>query len=176
MPRTSKAMKATPPPTLVDAAGRPVATRKARVSAPQRSGETVTIANKLPYTMTLRLHRATVQHENVMGGGTREVKVYEPTGEQITINGAGHPINAAPGKPIVGGYALTQGVSADFWRNWLAQNPDHDAVKNRLLFAMERQSHAEGVAQEQASIWTGLEPMTRGPDARLPQVLPGSRR
>ena len=144
---------------------------------PSRTGDTVTVANKLPHTLKLRLHRFEDHDEPVLGGGTRTVKRAVPLGHEVIVRGSGHPVNRAPRHPIIGGYALTPGVSKDFFEEWLRQNRDHDALRNNLIFAADATGHAEGQAKEQAALRTGLEGIDpTNPGARVPGVEPITNR
>lgn len=126
----------------------------------------VTVACKLPHGLVLQLARPEVVSEPVMGGGSRQSKQFRQFGEQITVHGVSHPQNAAPKAMIVGGYALTNEVSGQFWFEWLAQNKEHAAVKNHLLFAYEKEADAKDDAKDHAKVRSGLERLD-------PKKLPG---
>ena len=145
-------------------------------ATPSRSGRTVTVASKLPYTMILRLHQFDEVQEPVMGGGWRTVKQARPMGKAVVLNGNAHPVNQAPSQQVVGGYALTFGVPADFFDEWVRQNADHDAVLNNLIFAHEKHGHAEGQAKEQKGIRSGFEAIDpKNPGSRLRGIESGNK-
>lgn len=127
--------------------------------------ETVTVACKYPAGLLLRLFHMEEAQEPVLGGGWRTVKKAVQSGQTIRINGPAKRVEEALPWQVLGGYALTPGVPADFWAEWLQQNADSELVKNGLIFASERREMAEGEAREKVEIKSGLEPLD-------PQNLP----
>jgi len=129
---------------------------------------TVTVACKLPNGVELNVMDPYSFHEQVMGGGSREVTRYRAKGDPVTIKG-----NTAPeGVPIIthGGYALTSGVDASFWDAWLEQFKDSPLVKNHLIYAFAREDSAAAKGREMAEIKSGME---RIDPERLPVVRIG---
>jgi hypothetical protein len=122
-------------------------------------GATVTVCSKLPMDFILHLHRKVERHEPVMGGGSRPVVAYERRMDvkPVVINGCSHPQNRGPHCQIVGGYAMTTGVSKDFWDEWLSQNEQHDAVRNGMLFAQGDDASARDKANENAELKSNME-------------------
>ncbi len=59
-------------------------------------------------------------------------------------------------------YALTYNVPKDFWDLWIAQNADHDAVKNNLIFAHTQTGRVESKTKEFENLRVGLEPLVQG--------------
>lgn len=132
--------------------------RPRKVPTPATTGDTLTVANKLPHNLALRLHRFEEQNEITPGGTTRSVKVAIPVDHpDVVIKGNAFHENLGPRQQIVGGYALTHGVPADVFHEWLAQNRDSEVVRKNLVFAADRSSYAEGKAKEHASLRTGFE-------------------
>lgn len=141
---------------------------EAAEAAPKNhSGGTVTVACKVPGGLRLRVFEMVDSLETIPGIGQRTAKMAQPVGGQVVINGPAHPINRAPGKEIAGGYALTMGVPADFFRAWMQQNKDSAMVRNRLIFAHENADYARSKAREQEEIRTGIEGINQDGDARL---------
>lgn len=142
---------------------------EAAIAALPESG-TVTVASKVPNGITLRLFDMHNTEELVMGGGVRSTKkAFLADREPVHIKGCTAPF----GEPIflVGGYALTPGVDAQFFAEWLRQNHDSDLIRNRIVFAQETKDHAEGQAADQQEILSGLHPLIKsedGGDARDP--------
>lgn len=120
---------------------------------------TVSVACKLPNGLALRVFTMIPHSEPVMGGGVRETELAVQHGETVTLKGYAAPFGMAPEAPVAGGYAITTGVDADFWATWLAQNAEHPAVKNGLIFAAERIDSVQKQAKEQAEVRCGLEPL-----------------
>ena len=141
---------------------------------PKRSGETVTVACKTPNGLILRVFDMVPEYEQVMGGGNREVKVARQTGDPVVLNGnTVDPARTSRGEypehQIVGGYALTPGVSRDFWERWLAENKSHPAVLNGLVFAHGTEAAARDQARDGAKLKSGLEPIDpEHPAAKIP--------
>lgn len=152
------------------------------ISDPEQNGDTVTVACKHPGGLILRLYTMVDFSEPVMGGGFRSVKKAMPQEKTVTIRGSAIPFGG-PSNHIVGGYALTEGVPADFWAEWIRQNSDNDMLKKGIIFAQGRHSKVTGQAKEQAGITSGLEPINplkdarnpKGPNRNLSQIEPGTK-
>ena len=129
--------------------------------------ETVTVACKYPAGLLLRVFRTEEVQEPVMGGGWKTVQRAVPNGEPVRVNGPARRLEEVLPWQVLGGYALTPGIPADFWAEWLRHNAESDIVKNGLIFAAPERDMAEGGARERASVKSGLEPLD--PD-NLPRV------
>jgi hypothetical protein len=129
--------------------------------ANEKTAEFVTVACKVPNGLRLRLHTMEETTEQVMGGGSRKVKVARHTGDVVVINGNSHPQNAAPRAQIVdgldNGYALTPNVPKAFWGQWLEQNKNIDMVRNGLVFAHDEHRSVEAEAREKKDVRSGME-------------------
>lgn len=125
----------------------------------QADGGKITVGCKLPNGLILRLFQMTERVENVAGGGTRSFKIAEQVGEHVVIKGNKLPFGEAPEYQIIGSYALTQGIDAEFFAAWMKQNADHEAVKNGLIFAATNQSDAIDIAKDNRDRKSGLEPI-----------------
>ncbi len=123
------------------------------------AGAKVTVACKLPGGIVLRAYVESSESEAVLGGGTREAKVFRWNGEEATVFGVSVPFGQVPKCLIVGGYALTPNVPKDLWDNWLAANRNSDMVKHRLIFAHERADYAQDKAKEHEATRSGFEPI-----------------
>lgn len=128
-------------------------------SEPKTTGETVTVACKLPNGLILRVFEMITSQEPVPSGGFRDVKVSQVMGEPVTIYGNATQVGVVPPCRIVAGYALTPGVSKDFWELWLAQNEQSDLVKNGIVFANPDDRSSEAQAKDGSKILSGLEPL-----------------
>jgi len=125
-----------------------------------KSSKTVTVGCKMPGGLVLRLFQMNTEHEQVMGGGSREVKVARMKDEAVRINGCAVPIGGPqPKHMIIGGYGLTHGVDAEFFAEWMRQNAESKLVKNNMIFVASSRDAAESKAEEQAEIKSGLEPL-----------------
>jgi len=123
---------------------------------------TVTVACKLPHGIKIRDYEEGVGHEQVLGGGSRKVKVFRPKGPTYRIKGPTVPDAFKPLIEVVGGpngYAITQGMPAEVFERWLKWNEDQPFVKNKLIFGDEDADKVRGMARELASTKTGLEPL-----------------
>jgi hypothetical protein len=149
-----------------------------------KKASTVTVACNIPMGLLLHLQESYVDHEQTQNG-VRDVTRHRKVGEPVTIQGNAIMVATpgAPDKQIVGGYALTRNISADFWDKWIAQNKDAPYVKNGNIFAMPSRDAAESRAQEQKDLRSGLEPlnpetkMANGrevpADPRFPRAMSG---
>ncbi len=75
----------------------------------------------------------------------------------ITVRGFAVPYGVAPALSIIGGYALTPNVDADFFEEWLLVNENLELVKKGLIFAHAKASDASAQAREFAELRSGLE-------------------
>ncbi|MGJ2639847.1 hypothetical protein ACR8HR_23120, partial [Salmonella enterica subsp. enterica serovar Paratyphi A] len=66
--------------------------------------KTVTVACRLPHGLVLQLQRQSSRPEPVMGGGSRDVPVWEKVGDTITLNGCSHAVARAAPNLIMNGY------------------------------------------------------------------------
>lgn len=150
----------------------------------RRGPKTVTVACKLPSGMILRLFRPEMRLEPVVGGGSREVKVYHPLPDTVIINGNAVPQNGqAPAFTILNahrrgdGFGLTYNVSADFWYQWLEANKDAQYVKEGLIWAYADQDSVNDKAKDLDAVKSGLEPLNPDGDPRAPkQITKGDRK
>lgn len=134
-------------------------------TAQATTGETVTVACKLPHGLVLRVFDFVTRHEPVMGGGTREVKIAFARAETVTVKGNAVAYGRVPNWVIEEGCGLTPGVNKEFWEKWVEQNADHAAVRAGLIFAYERHEAAVSEARNRHALKSGLEPLD-------PQKLP----
>ena len=102
---------------------------------------TVDVCCKLPGGLHLTVFRMEDSQELLQGGGTRVVKRAVADG-RVTVRGIGR---REDDPRIIGGYAVTRGVDADFWSRWLEQNATSDLVKSRLVFAAEKPAVLEAI-------------------------------
>jgi len=107
-------------------------------------------------------------NELVLGGGSRKVKKAVPVPGRITLKGNAFAVDRAPKAEIVCGYALTPGVDAEFFEEWLRQNADHDAVRNGMIFAHMKAEDVSAEAREKKDVKSGLEPINRN---KLPKGI-----
>lgn len=78
---------------------------------------------------------------------------------QVTIKGFSIPYGTVPSYPLVGGYALTPNVDADFFEEWMKVNANLDLVRKHFIFAHAKSSDASAQAREMAAEKSGLEPI-----------------
>lgn len=138
------------------------------------AARTVTVACNLPNGITLRAFKPVKINQPILGGGMREVTEYQDTGVRFQVRG-----NATPAMPdknfripdIASGYALTHGVPAELWEEWLKANKDSAYVVNGCIFAVERD--AVGQAKREGERLSGLEPINPDGDKRMPRARGG---
>lgn len=148
-----------------------------RHSRPTTTGETVTVACKLPSGLILRMFEE-YQYQEPSQTGMRDVRAFRPLPNKTwTIRGtyvasAGQaymPGNSAVAELLPGGYALTYGVPKEIWDNWLHYNRDTAMVQRKVIWAMPSMHSATEEAKTLRQVKSGLEPVDRAnPAARLP--------
>lgn len=103
--------------------------------------------------------------------GMREIPggVFQETG-RIYVAGPQRPFVRGERVPVVGGYAVTHGVSKEAWESWLAVNKTSDLVRNHIILAHENESYGNGWAHEHRDAQTGHEPLRTDKDPRTAAV------
>ena len=128
---------------------------------------TVVVACKLPHGLMLEVVDQSVFKDIDPKVGV----VARPPGQRIHIAGSARPVGVPlpeDAAQVVGGYALTPGVSATFWDAWLEQNKDAPFVRNKLIFAHEKAGSAVSEAKENREVRSGFEGMN--PDKPAPGI------
>lgn len=108
----------------------------------------VTVACKLPHGIKLQCQEPYTVSEPVMGGGIRDMTYYRHTGRTVSIKGWAIKHDEDERPLIVGGYALTHGVDADFFARWREQNADSDLVKGGFILSHEKQDAVSAEAKK----------------------------
>lgn len=70
-----------------------------------------------------------------------------------------HTLNGANAARIVGGYGITENVSADLWKAFLKKNAKMAAVVNGQIFVHSDLKSVESEAKNRRNIETGFEPI-----------------
>jgi hypothetical protein len=139
-------------------------------AAPHNGTETVTVALKHPTGIVLEVFEKKSMAVPDGRGAMRDEPMFRSTGKQFPINGTRVPFGKAPKFPIVGGYALTQGVPKDVWDKWLEQHHDHPLVENELITAFPQLDMAQDFAEEHKDLRSGMEPLLQKGDPRTPKT------
>jgi hypothetical protein len=161
-----------PPEAAPPAAPAPPRAPEAPAVQPARKApRTVTVACKFPGGMRLQLSRPEQRFEPIMGGGTREYTVYIPTGRPWFVSGPAYPVGVVPkGFPkapeVEGGMALTHGIPADFWEQWIEQHKRAEYVVSGIIFALPNAEDAAIKAREHEKELCGLEPLSLDEDEK----------
>lgn len=121
------------------------------------TGETVTVACKLPHGLILRVFDMEDVAEPVMGGGSRMTPRAHQRGQTVVLNGFANPVMAAPKTLTYGGYGMTYNVDKEFYQLWLVQNDGADVIVNNLIFAFDSPDDAREQAHDMAEVKSGLE-------------------
>lgn len=166
MPKPKKA-DAAPAAPMVDH----FAANQEKVTKPGKSGALCSVGLKLPNGLSLRLQHQVVQPDPRRDGTMGTIQMWMPdySKEEVILSGNAVPHGAQPKCLIVGGYAITTGISLDFMTAWMKQNKDLELVKNGLIIVHEKKSHLTGQANEQQSIKSGLEALVPDTDLRIPR-------
>lgn len=135
----------------------------------QLSG-TVTVACKVDIGLTLQLQRPMTRRIPTGKGyenDYEEIEFMVKTGKAYHVFGPAVPAQVSSDyimpHGMEGGYALTHGIPAAFWAEWLEQNQLADYVVNKMIFAFDPAS-AKAAAREHAELKSGMEPLSREAD------------
>jgi hypothetical protein len=138
------------------------------------AGAKVTVACKIgvPY-FDLQLCEMQEVQENTQTG-PRTIKQWVRVGDVVRVRGTayprGTPPEGFPAKPqMFNGFALTHGVSKDFWDAWVKQQAKAPYVISGMITAHESIEHVRGHAKERVGQLSGLEPLRPDKDARVPR-------
>ena len=137
----------------------------------EASGDTMSVACKVPMGLILRVHRKVMMPHKTTEGMIRDVPEYHQFGKEYMVYGPSHPQNAGPHCTIIGDYAITHGIPTEVWNLWSQQHRGDMMVINRMIFAYSSNKIA-GAAKEHAELKSGLE---RLDSSRLPKNLVPSR-
>jgi hypothetical protein len=148
------------------------------VSRPATTGETVTIACKMPHGIILRIFDWEEYDEPMRDGSWKKVKRGREIPElQFVARGAWlgsagqayNPNNPAVAELLPGGYALTPGCPKEVWDRWHEQNVQSNLVRNKIIFAHHSHSTVQQEASGLRATKTGLEPLDpQKPADRMP--------
>lgn len=125
----------------------------------ERVNTSVTVACKLPHGIVIRDFVESTEHEPVLGGGTRKVKVFRPVGRRIRIKGPTVPGPFIRRVEVVGGYAISEGIPADVFQRWIDWNKDSAMVRNQLIYGHENGDRVRDWAKDRDSLRSGMEPI-----------------
>lgn len=144
------------------------------VKTQSTAAATVIVACKIPTGIVLQLCKPTTYFEETPSGSKERTR-YDKFGPRVHIRGTAYPVGQAPAgfppRPVmVGGYALTFGVDADFFREWMKQNAMSPLVLNHQIMAHSQTSSIQAAATEHAEVRSGYEPLNPENDPRLPRA------
>lgn len=147
-------------------------------SKPETTGDTVTVACKLPHGIVLRVFGFDEIDEPMRDGSWKKIKRPRPLeGLTFTVRGtwagsagqAFHRNNSSVAELLPGGYALTQGCPKHIWEQWYAQNQRSMIVRNKIVFAHASHSTIQHEARTFREVRTGMEPLDPSkPGERMP--------
>lgn len=134
---------------------------------------TVTVACKMPNGLQLKVFKF-VENRIPIGAGQYAIEQKaQQVGKSVFLNGNAVPYGEAPRHPIVGGYAMTSGIDAEFMEKWLEQYAELPAVKNRLIFIAEDPQYVADEAKEHRALRSGLEPIDVRKGTKDPRMEKG---
>lgn len=143
------------------------------VEKPKLSG-TVTVACKVPQGLKLQLqHQEDVPVPTGRSDSANSYKMMKQWvfgGPVFYVFGPSMPVGAPPKgyalpEKLEGGYALTHGIPAAFWAEWVEQNRLAPYVENKMIFAMDAASTVSA-AREHREVKSGLEPICYDVDSK----------
>lgn len=127
------------------------------------SARTVTVACKIPSGLALQLQKP---EDRIVAGrnGDEKVRFNIKGGKVWLVRGPAYPVMPPKGYPkpplLAGGFALTPGIPAEFWEEWLEQNKQADYVLSGMIFAYPTVEDAQARAEEEEKSLSGLEPIS----------------
>jgi hypothetical protein len=143
-----------------------------------KTGDTVTVACKLPHGVILRIFDWEDYDEPMRDGSMARRRRSRPIeDQQFVVRGtwagsAGQAYNAqniAVAELLPGGYALTHGCPKELWDKWYDQNRKSLLVTNKIVFAHADHTTVNKEARDLRSVTSGLEPLdAKNPSARMP--------
>lgn len=125
--------------------------------AQQQTTGTVVVACKLPMGMILRTFEMREVTQLTQAGTAMKVPMAYAKERKYFVNGPSHAQNKAPKSELRDSFALTPGVPADLWNEWLEQNKDSDLVRNGLIFAAGDDRSIKANATDNDKQKSGLE-------------------
>ena len=144
------------------------------VHAPNK-GKFVTVASKLEMSIEIQLCKPTTRHMSGQHGPVDET-INIKFGAIYVIRGVSYPEGnklpkGYPKRPQMiedahRGYALTPGIPADFWAEWVKQNAETEMVQNGMIKAQTDLDSLAADAAEHADKDSGLGPMNPEMDAK----------
>jgi hypothetical protein len=156
----------------------PAPTPATRISRPVTTGDTVTVACKLPHGVILRVFDWEEFDEPMRDGTIRRGRRGKLIPDlQFTVRGtwlgsagqAYNERNGAVAELLPGGYALTTGCPKEIWDRWHDQNEMSLLVQNKIIFAHATHSTVSIESAKLRAVTSGLEPLDRGkPAERMP--------
>jgi hypothetical protein len=128
----------------------------------------VNVASKLPMHITIQLCKPKTARVTGQFGSVDET-VNVPFGESYVIRGIGYPSGKPPKgfpKPptlldedFKGGFAVTKGIPADFFAEWLKQHADTDMVRNGMIKAEADIDDLAAAVSDFRTLDSGLGPL-----------------
>ena len=80
-----------------------------------------------------------------------------PTGVLIQVGSTTHKINGSNSSEIFGGHGITDDVPKALWDAWVAENKNHDLVREGFIFANEQRKEVKAQAKEKVANETKAE-------------------
>lgn len=133
-----------------------------------RTGETVTVACRIPNGIVMQITGLEERLVDRPDGSQVKVKVAIPASERFTLNGCAKYRGGSKEVPheIFQGAGLTFGVPADLFDAWIKANKDADFVKKGLVFAHRRDTRGQAV--EHSLEASGMEPIDPNDKSKWP--------
>lgn len=150
-----------------------------------RTGDTVTVACKIPMGLVLHIDDM-VEETEPTPTGFRKITIARKRDETYTVVGPSIDLarlqqDRGLHKIVIHGCGLTPDIPLEFWEEWLEQHRDHPLVKNGQIFAQSTEAKARAHAKEMKDVRSGLEPIDpTNPQAHMPprsmlRIEPGTR-
>lgn len=123
---------------------------------------TVSVYCRLPHGIWMQAQEEQSYSEQTPSG-VRSAKRFAPVGERVRIEGnakgRGVDSDKTEHKRIIAGFAVTDGVPADLWRKWKAQNVGLEALIRGDIYAVAKAGDAAAKRDDADKVPTGLDPI-----------------
>lgn len=127
---------------------------------------TVQVACKLPHGLIMEI----VEPGHMINPG--------PVGQRVTLKGANSLRVVTGNRGVSQGdhpYAITS-VDKEFWDAWFKRNQDLPFVKNKLVFALDKEDAVKSEIRNLKDVKTGLEALDQKNDPRLPKGVSADKK
>lgn len=141
--------------------------RPSRKNGGDSQGE-VTVALKMPAGLILSTFIMREINEATPVGFRQVQKAFPSGRQQVRLNGYATPVGMSPKCEVINGFAITKGVPADIWEQWLKDNIDSIMVERGIIYGDPDMDNVKRHCLEHDKLENGLQPINPKGDIRMP--------